>query len=132
MNTEIIEIIGKILAAFFVGICAYLAPKVKNWLESNMDKSTNENIQKLIDTFVKSAEQLFHDNDPTGLRRKEFVIEQLKALNVEITEQIRNMIEGAVWEVNNRNKLASNEIEYVKTDYTACESNNEGNSNGNS
>lgn len=101
------EIVGKILAAAVVGIVAILAPKVVKWMNTNMWATSNKNIQTLVKSFVEAAEQLFHDDDPTGEKRNQFVRDQLAELGIEVTQVIINMIEGAVWEVNNANRLAS-------------------------
>ena len=37
---NIYEIIGKLLAAFVVGLIAYLAPKARAWFVANTDKTT--------------------------------------------------------------------------------------------
>lgn len=103
---EIYEIIGKILAAFFVATVVYLAPKVKEWLESNTDKATTDAIVTLVNSFAQAAEQLLHDNDPTGEKRKEYVTKHLEAAGVTITNEIISMIEGAVWSINTENKKA--------------------------
>ena len=107
MNTyEIIEIAGKLLAAAFVALLAYLTPKVKEWLVARTGKDHYDQLMQLVASFARAAEQLYHDQDPTGERRKQFVQEQLRALDVEITEAVLNMIEGAVWEINTENKKA--------------------------
>ncbi len=93
------EIIGNLLAAFAVGLLAYLTPKLKAWLIA-------QNIRKMVQAFARAAEQLYHDQDPSGEVRQKFVQEQLRAMGVEITEAVINMIEGAVWEINTENKEA--------------------------
>lgn len=103
---DIYEIIGKLLAAFVVGLMAYLAPKAKAWFEANTDAATNESIRRLVQSFARAAEQLYHDQDPAGTQRKQFVQDQLRALGVEVTEAVINMIEGAVWEINTETKKA--------------------------
>lgn len=103
---EIYEIIGKLLAAFVVGFVAYLAPKARAWFVASADKETQERVSQLVTAFARAAEQLFHDTDPSGARRQQFVREQLSALGIEITEAVINMIEGAVWEINTENKKA--------------------------
>lgn len=103
---EIYEIIGKLLAAFVVGMVAYLVPKARAWFVANADKTTQERINQLVTTFARAAEQLFHDADPSGAKRQQFVREQLSALGIEITEAVINMIEGAVWEINTETKKA--------------------------
>lgn len=105
-TTTIIEIIGKLLAAFAIGLLTYLAPKMTAWFEANTDKNTQDAVQALVRSFARAAEQLLKEDDPTGEKRKEFVIEQLQALGIEITEAILNMIEGAVWEINTESRVA--------------------------
>lgn len=100
------EIIGKLLAAFVVGLLFYFRPKVKEWLEARTGKDHYEQLMRLVQSFARAAEQLYHDQDPAGTQRKQFVQDQLRALDVEITEAVINMIEGAVWEINTENKKA--------------------------
>lgn len=103
---DLYEIIGKLLAAFVVGLLAYLTPKAKAWLEANADAATQENIRILVASFARAAEQLYHDQDPDGQKRQQFVQEQLRAMGVVVTEAVINMIEGAVWEINTENRKA--------------------------
>ncbi|WP_305131407.1 phage holin, LLH family [uncultured Oscillibacter sp.] len=100
------EITGNLLAAFVVGLLAYLTPKVKAWMQAHTDAATQENIRKLVQSFARAAEQLYHDQDPDGQKRQQFVQEQLRAMGVVVTEAVINMIEGAVWEINMENKKA--------------------------
>lgn len=102
--TNLYEIVGNLLAAFVVGLLAYLTPKLKAWLEAHTDATTDENIRRLVESFARAAEQLYHDQDPAGTQRKQFVQDQLRALGVEVTEAVINMIEGAVWEINTENR----------------------------
>lgn len=104
--TNLYEITGNLLAAFVVGLLAYLAPKAKAWFLANTDAATQKRLQLLVQSFARAAEQLYHDQDPNGTKRKLFVQEQLRALGVEVTEAVINMIEGAVWEINMENKKA--------------------------
>lgn len=96
----ITEQLARLLAVFAAGIVLYLAPKVREWFMSGSDKNTQERIHQMIMAFAKAAEQLFHDTDPSGAKRHNFVRKQLSAVGVEVTEGVLNMIEGAVWEIN--------------------------------
>ncbi len=109
MSNEMISIIGKLIAAIFVGIIAYLTPKIKDWFDVNTTHSEQETIKLLISSFVQAAEQLLHDKDPDGTKRMNYVKNQLTALGIGITSEVVSMIEGAVWEVNNKNKSTSKE-----------------------
>ena len=104
--TQIVNIIGKLLAAVFVALVAYLVPKVKAWLEAKAGKADTDSILELIRTFVQAADQLFHDTDPTGAIRMQFVKDQLETAGVQVTDSIVNMIEGAVWAVNTATRQA--------------------------
>lgn len=106
MNNETISIIGKILAAIFVSLVAYLTPKAKAWLETHTSKAEKEKIKILIDSFVQAAEQLLYDKDDDGTMRMDYVKNQLTALGIGLTADVVSMIEGAVWEVNNKNRSA--------------------------
>ena len=112
---NIYEIIGKRLAAFVVALLAYLAPKAKTWIMANISKTTQENLLRLIRSFARAAEQLYHDTDPSGEARNRFVREQLTALGVEITEAVINMIEGAVWEINTETLKAQVQAKAITT-----------------
>ena len=100
------EITGNLLAAFVVGLLAYLVPKARAWLQANTDAATQENVRKLVQSFARAAEQLYYDQDPDGQKRQQFVQEQLRAMGVVVTEAVINMIEGAVWEINTENRKA--------------------------
>ena len=104
--TNLYEIIGNLLAAFSVALLAYLAPKAKAWFLANTDAVTQQRVQLLVQSFARAAEQLYHDQDPEGMKRQQFVMEQLRAAGVAITEAVINMIEGAVWEINTENRKA--------------------------
>ena len=103
---NIYEIIGSLLAAFVVGLFYQLYPKAKAWFEASASKDTQEKVQRTVRAFAMAAEQLFHDTDPTGAKRNQYVREQLTALGIEITEAVINMIEAEVWEINTEAKKA--------------------------
>lgn len=102
--TNLYEIIGNLLAAFAVGLLAYLTPKLKAWLVAQKGTAVWEGVREMVQAFARAAEQLYHDQDPDGTKRQKFVLEQLRAAGVEITEAVINMIEGAVWEINTENR----------------------------
>lgn len=104
MSDQTISIIGKLIAAVFVGVVTYLAPKIKKWLETHASKTDQEHIKILVTSFAEAAEQLLHDDDPDGTKRMNYVKNQLTALGIGITADVVSMIEGAVWEINNQNK----------------------------
>lgn len=104
MSDQMISIIGKLIAAVFVGVVTYLAPKVKEWFEVHTSKSSQEQIKLLVTSFAEAAEQLLHDDDFDGSKRMEYVKNQLTAVGIGITADVVAMIESAVWEINNQNR----------------------------
>ena len=110
---NIYEIIGKLLAAFVV---ACLVPKARAWFETRITKDTQERIHQLVVSFTRAAEQLYHDTDPDGEKRRKFVMEQLRLMGVEITEAVLNMIEGSVWEINTETKKAQVQTKEIISD----------------
>ena len=104
------EVIGKLLAAAFFALLAYLMPKVKKWLEARTGKDHYDQLMQMVQAFARAAEQLYHNTDPSGEARNRFVREQLEQLGVEITETVVNMIEGAVWEINTETKKAQVQV----------------------
>jgi len=108
--TVIYEIIGKLLAAACFALLAYLTPKVKEWLEARTGKDHYDQLMQMVQAFARAAEQLYHNTDPSGEARNRFVREQLAAMDVEITETVVNMIEGAVWEINTETKKAQVQV----------------------
>lgn len=113
---NIYEIIGNLLAAFVVGLLACLVPKARAWFETRITKDTQERIHQLVVSFTRAAEQLYHDTDPDGDKRRKFVLEQLRLLGVEITEAVLNMIEGSVWEINTETKKAQVQAKEIPSD----------------
>lgn len=112
----ITEQLARLLAIFAAGLVLYLAPKVREWFMSSSDKNTQERVHQMVIAFTKAAEQLFHDTDPSGAKRHNFVRKQLSALGVEVTEGVLNMIEGAVWEINSEtNKVRVQAKQVVST-----------------
>lgn len=114
MNDQQIAFLGKLIAAVFVAVVTYLTPKIKTWLEAHTTKTSQQTIKIFVDAFAQAAEQLMHDDDPSGKKRMDYVKNQLTAIGISITSEVVSMIESAVWGINNQNRknLAGN-IEVV-------------------
>lgn len=97
---EIIEIVGKLLGATLVVLCAYLTPKIKAWLEVKIGKEKTDAVLKLIENFVTAADQLYKTEDPTGEIRNAYVKDQLQKLGYTITDELNSFIESAVKKCN--------------------------------
>lgn len=120
MSDQMISIIGKLIAAAFVGVVTYLAPKVKMWLETHASKTEQEKVRILIQSFAEAAEQLLYESDDTGFKRMAYVKNQLTAVGIGITDEIVAMIESAVWEINNQNRktFVGSSLELTKEEVT--------------
>ena len=101
---EIIAIVGKVLAAAVVALFAYLVPKIKTLLEAKIGSEGTAKVLLLIENFVTAADQLYKaddpTDDPTGVIRKKYVEDQLKALGYAITDELNGFIESAVKKCN--------------------------------
>ncbi len=103
---NIYSIIGNLLAALAVALLASLVPKAREWLTANLDSTTEAGILRMVQSFTRAAEQLYHDTDPDGKKRQKYVRDQLTALGIEITQAVVSMIEGEVWHINTETKKA--------------------------
>lgn len=97
MNEEILNIVGKLLAALVVGILTYFTPKINALLET-------WKIKGLVSSFVEAADQMFKAEDPDGSIRNAYVKEQLEALGVIINEKVNAYIESKVFELKHESK----------------------------
>lgn len=96
----VLEIVIKILAAGVITLVGMLLPKVKQYLAEKFGQGSIDKLNNLVSIFVAAAEQLLKEEDPTGEKRKAYVVDQLKALGYEITEAINGYIESAVYNLN--------------------------------
>lgn len=99
LNPEIIAIIGKLLGAAALALGTFLCKKVSEWLEAKINKETLAVVENLIDNFVKAAEQLYREDDPTGAIRNTYVKKNLEELGYVITEEINAYIESKVFDL---------------------------------
>ena len=90
----VLEIVVKVLAVVITG---YLIPKLKAYLSARLNAEQQAELDRLIRAFVEAAEQTLKAEDPTGEKRKAYVIQQLQALNYEITSELDALIEAAVY-----------------------------------
>ena len=95
----ILDIAVKILAVLITG---YILPKFKAYLSAKLSAEQRDELDRLVNAFVEAAEQTLRADDPTGVKRKEYVVKQLKALNYEITDELDALIEAAVYGLKGR------------------------------
>lgn len=93
----ILDIAAKLVAVL---IACVLLPAVKKFLDEKVSEKNRAVLIHLVTVFVEAAEQLLKEDDPTGEKRKAYVVEQLKLLGFEITTYIENLIESNVFNLN--------------------------------
>ena len=92
--TEIFVALIGFLGAIITGV---LIPYIK----TKTTREQRESIYTIVFHAVKAAEQLLKKNDPTGEKRKEYVINYLSNKGVKLTiEDLDVLIEAAVRELN--------------------------------
>lgn len=97
---KIIEYVIQILAGILV---VFILPTIKAWLSEKIGADNADFLYQQICIFAQAAEQLLKMDDPDGTKRKAYVVNKVKALDVEINQNILDMIEAAVWNINTNN-----------------------------
>ena len=85
------DLILKVVVSILV-----LSPLVIAYIKKLVDKAQDEKLRELILTFVEAADQMLKAVDPTGEKRKEYVLKSLHELNIEWSPYIDALIEQAV------------------------------------
>ncbi len=100
MTDTIINLIVEIIFALFVVGCLYFLGLAGKRLQAEIEDGDATQFEKIIYKFVRAAEQMLKKDDPDGTKRKEYVIDRLRELGVEITNEIEALIEAAVYDLN--------------------------------
>lgn len=103
MNSEIIELIVKALFGLLAIVGIWLVGFVKEELSAKISAHQASELDRLIWDFVAAADQMLKADDPDGSKRKAYVVEQLNAVGIAISEEINARIEAAVYEINLNN-----------------------------
>lgn len=108
---EFIDIGLKVLVALlsFAGVWLVtklqtLWPQVKAWIVSKTDLINEEQLDKLVADVVKAADQLYKQEDPTGEKRNNYVVESLTAAGVEVTDLVLAKVEAKVLDLGHQAK----------------------------
>ena len=72
-------------------------------LKTKVEAQQASELDRLIYDFVAAAEQQLKADDPDGTKRKAYVVEQLNAVGIAISQEINARIEAAVYEINLNN-----------------------------
>jgi hypothetical protein len=97
MSETWVKIIIQLIPILLAIITGFAVPLIK----AKTTLAQRENALFLITTLCKAAEQIYRKLKP-DIDRKQWVIQQLKTINIKLTEvDIEAMIEAAVFEINN-------------------------------
>ena len=103
MTQELIELIVKALFGLLAIGGLWLVSFTKDVLKTKVEAQQASELDRLIYDFVAAAEQQLKEDDPDGTKRKAYVVEQLNAVGIAISQEINARIEAAVYEINLNN-----------------------------
>lgn len=72
------------------------SPLILSIIKKYLDKLKDDKLRSMVKTFVEAAEQTLKDKDPTGEKRKQYVINSLKSLDIDYNDYVDALIEQAV------------------------------------
>ena len=101
--SEIIDLAVKALFGILAIGGIWLVGFVKEVLKTKVEAQQASELDRLIYDFVAAAEQQLKADDPDGSKRKAYVVEQLNAVGIAISQEINARIEAAVYEINLNN-----------------------------
>ena len=101
--SEIIDLAVKALFGILALGGIWLVGFVKEVLKTKVEAQQASELDRLIYDFVAAAEQQLKADDPDGSKRKAYVVEQLNAVGIAISQEINARIEAAVYEINLNN-----------------------------
>ena len=65
-------------------------------VRKNIKKIEDQKLRDTILTFVEAADQMLKEQDPTGEARKQYVVDSLNSMDIEVDEYVNALIEQAV------------------------------------
>lgn len=88
-----VNLILRIVVSVFIIVSS---PFILRLIKKYVDKIQDEKLRSIVLTFVEAADQMLKETDPTGEKRKAYVLESLKELGIENSTYINALIEQAV------------------------------------
>lgn len=79
----------------------FIVPLLLVILKKHVNALHNDELKRTVEIFVKAAEQMLKEEDPTGEKRKQFVIDKLTEMGIKHSALIDALIEACVHELNN-------------------------------
>ena len=97
MDNGMVQIILAVIALMGTVITAIVVPLIK----AKYDAEKRSKVYEYIEIAVNAAEQILKVEDPTGEKRKQFVVDYLNDKGLKISVQDLNMmVEAAVNQLN--------------------------------
>lgn len=107
-NIDLTPIVQSIIGVVTVLITYYLIP----YLKTKLSKEKQDDFDKWVRIAVQAAEQLLKATDPTGEKRKKYVLDFLKKKGYTIDmDNVEAAIEAAVYELNLAEKAVGDGID---------------------
>lgn len=103
MTPEIMDLVVKAVFGILALMGIWLVGWVKDALKARVEAEQNVELYQRIYSFVAAADQMLKAEDPDGSKRKAYVVENLMALGIAITQEVNALIEAAVYEINLNN-----------------------------
>lgn len=100
MEQQIIDIVVKVIFGLLSLAGLYLVRYIKAWLARRTTGQEETILDGVISQLVDAAEQTLKGTDPTGVKRKQYVMEQLLSLGYTITDLLNAKVEAAVFKLN--------------------------------
>ncbi|MBE6753213.1 MAG: hypothetical protein E7559_02485 [Ruminococcaceae bacterium] len=82
-----------LLCIVLIAAAAYFADKLRERINSHR-------LRQFVEDAVEAAEGMLHDSDPDGKQRLGFVIALVKRAGYIINDEVRTIIEAAVYRLN--------------------------------
>lgn len=88
------------LKVLFIVLSLIILLKTIEYLGIKSSEKNKEITYELINILVEAAEQTFKDLEKSGSLKKEYVLNKLVNLDIDISEEIDSYIESAVYNLN--------------------------------
>lgn len=103
MDAGLVQIILALIGLLGTAITAIVVPLIK----AKYDAEKRAKVYEYIEIAVNAAEQILKVEDPTGQKRKQFVVDYLNDKGLKISVQdLNTMVEAAVNQLNMIQKQA--------------------------
>lgn len=94
------EILTIILKAIVTLAVFYLSTLAGRYINAKAEEKEDSMLEKVVTEFVVSAQQLL--GSETGEKRKEYVVQNLIGLGIELTDKVNALIESKVFLLHNK------------------------------